>query len=62
MNNNLNERNLIQDLRRTLRSQVIFGNWKPFKNDEKCFSLSPRIEEVDALKYRCVCRPPFGKV
>ena len=23
--------------RRTLRSVDIFGNWKPFKNDEKCF-------------------------
>ena len=21
----------------TLRSDTIFGNWKPFKNDEKCF-------------------------
>ena len=24
-------------LRCTLRSEKIFGNWKPFKNDEKCF-------------------------
>ena len=23
--------------RRTLRSETIFDNWKPFKNDEKCF-------------------------
>ena len=23
--------------RRTLRSETIFGNWKPFKNDEECF-------------------------
>ena len=23
--------------RRTLRSEKIFGNWKPFKNDDKCF-------------------------
>ena len=22
---------------RTLRSETIFGNWNPFKNDEKCF-------------------------
>ena len=22
--------------RRTLRTGTIFGNWKPFKNDEKC--------------------------
>ena len=20
-----------------LKSDIIFGNWKPFKNDEKCF-------------------------
>ena len=24
-------------IRHTLRSEVIFGNWKPFENDEKCF-------------------------
>ena len=24
-------------LKRTLRSEIIFDNWKPFKNDEKCF-------------------------
>ena len=23
--------------RRTLRSEIIFSNWKSFKNDEKCF-------------------------
>ena len=23
--------------RRTLRSEIIFGDWNPFKNDEKCF-------------------------
>ena len=23
--------------RRTLRSDTIFGYWKPFKNDEECF-------------------------
>ena len=23
--------------RRTLRFEIFFGNWKPFKNDEKCF-------------------------
>ena len=23
--------------RRTLRSKTIFGKWKPFKNDDKCF-------------------------
>ena len=23
--------------RRTIRSETIFGNWKPFKNDEKSF-------------------------
>ena len=23
--------------RRTLRSETIFGNWKPFKNNDKCF-------------------------
>ena len=23
--------------RRTFRSEIIIGNWKPFKNDEKCF-------------------------
>ena len=26
---------------RTLRSEAIFDNWKPFKNDEKCFFISP---------------------
>ena len=25
--------------RRTLKSETIFGNWKPFKNDEKYFLL-----------------------
>ena len=28
---------LVTKPRRTLRSETIFGNWKPFKNDEKCF-------------------------
>ena len=23
--------------RRTLRSETIFGSWKPFRSDEKCF-------------------------
>ena len=27
----------IQLSRRTPRSETIFGNWKPFKNDGKCF-------------------------
>ena len=27
----------IMFLRRTLRSETIFGNWKLFENDEKCF-------------------------
>ena len=25
------------NLRHTLKSEIIYGNWKPFKNDEKCF-------------------------
>ena len=28
---------MIITLRRTLRSEKFFGNWKSFKNDEKCF-------------------------
>ena len=29
--------NILKHLKRTLRSELIFDNWKPFKNDEKCF-------------------------
>ena len=29
--------------RRTVRSETIFGNWNPFKNDEKCFYFVLKI-------------------
>ena len=35
--------------------------WKAFKNHKKCF-LSLRLEGEETLKYRCVCRLPYGKV
>ena len=28
--------------RRSLRSEIIFGNWKPFKNDENAFYFTSK--------------------
>ena len=33
---NINKKS-VRTERRTQRSETIFDNWKPFKNDEKCF-------------------------
>ena len=34
---NIQDGTLCENRRRTHRSETIFGNWKPFKSDEKCF-------------------------
>ena len=33
------------------RSETTFGNWTPFKNDEKCFLFDLRFEDIQVFVF-----------
>ena len=42
---------LMQTQRRTIRSETIFGNWKFFKNDEKCILFQKALFVLKIFKF-----------